>query len=142
MGRQGGHFFTIWYGVFDSAARKLTFSGGGHPPAILFGGSSAADARVQQLEGDGPPIGVTDILPFVNCTVELPAFARLVLYSDGAVEVGDPEGTMYAQADFDAFMAETGPVDAILDRTLERARTLSGGDVLNDDCSVMRVDFV
>ena len=34
MGRHGGKFFTIWYGVYDSATRRLTFSGGGHPPAL------------------------------------------------------------------------------------------------------------
>ena len=37
---------------------------------------------------DGPPIGVTDLIPFKNSVVEVPAFARLLLYSDGAVEVG------------------------------------------------------
>jgi sigma-B regulation protein RsbU (phosphoserine phosphatase) len=32
-GRQHGQkFFTIWYGVYRSATRMLTWAGGGHPP--------------------------------------------------------------------------------------------------------------
>jgi sigma-B regulation protein RsbU (phosphoserine phosphatase) len=142
MDRHGGHFFTIWYGVFDADKRKVTFSGGGHPPALLFAGSDVGAAKVQPLECEGPPIGITDVLPFANTAIDLPAFSRMLLYSDGAVEVGEPDGKVYAQEDFNAFAAEMGPIDAMLDRTLERARKLRGSDVLNDDCSVMRIDFM
>jgi sigma-B regulation protein RsbU (phosphoserine phosphatase) len=142
MARHGGHFFTIWYGVFDIEKRRLTFSGGGHPPPLLFRGGTQADSTVQALECEGPPIGITDMIPFENTAVDLPAFARLLIYSDGAVEVGEPDSKVYSQNDFNAFVAEMGPVDAMLDRTLERARKLRGSDVLNDDCSVIKVDFV
>jgi sigma-B regulation protein RsbU (phosphoserine phosphatase) len=108
----------------------------------LFCGASAADARIDPLEGPGPVIGMTDLIPFENAAVDLPAFARLLLYSDGAVEVGEPEGDIYTQDDFNAFVTETGPSDALIDRVLERARKLRGSEVLNDDCSVMRVDFL
>jgi sigma-B regulation protein RsbU (phosphoserine phosphatase) len=142
MERHGGHFFTIWYGVYAVDKRRLTYSGGGHPPALLFGGSAPSDAKIQELQGDGPPIGVTDMLPFENSSVDVPAFARMLLYSDGAIEVGKSGGDMHNQSDFNAFVVETGPVDGLIERTLERARTLSGADVLNDDCSVMCVDFL
>jgi sigma-B regulation protein RsbU (phosphoserine phosphatase) len=142
MDRHGGHFFTIWYGVFAVDGRRLTYSGGGHPPAVLFGGADAGSATIRSLEGPGPPIGVTDLLPFENAAIDLPAFARLLLYRDGAVEVGDPDGDVLTQDDFDAFVAETGPADDLIDRVLDRARRLRGNDALNDDCSVMRVDFL
>jgi sigma-B regulation protein RsbU (phosphoserine phosphatase) len=141
MERHGGHFFTIWYGIYTPENRKLTFSGGGHPPAILFAGADAATAKMSALETLGPPIGMTDLIPFENVSVDLAPFARLLLYSDGAVEVGDPNVKMYAQEDFDTFVAEVGPSDGIIDRLIERARSLRGGDVLNDDCSLIRVDF-
>ena len=141
MVRQGGHFFTIWYGVYDVEMRKLTFSGGGHPPPLLFSGADRAGATMRQLECEGPPIGVTDMIPFENSSVELPAFARLLIYSDGAVEVGEPDGMVYSQKEFNEFVAGMGPADTMVEQTLGRARHLRGGDVLNDDCSVMRVDF-
>jgi phosphoserine phosphatase RsbU/P len=142
MEQHGGHFFTIWYGVFDVDRRRLAYSGGGHPPALLFGGIDAGSAKIEPLEGPGPVIGMTDLIPFENAAIDLPAFARLLLYSDGAVEVGEPDGPVYGQDDFTSFVAETGPSDDLVERVLERARRLRGSDVLNDDCSVMRVDFL
>jgi sigma-B regulation protein RsbU (phosphoserine phosphatase) len=142
MERHGGHFFTIWYGVYDTQTRKLTFSGGGHPPAMLFAGSEATGAKMCPLEPPGPPIGVMDMLPFENASFDVPAYGRMLLYSDGAVEVGDSAVRIYGQDDFDAFVAETGPRDNVMDHVIDRARTLRGGDILNDDCSLMRVDFL
>ena len=141
MTNHGGHFFTIWYGVYDIEKRKLTFSGGGHPPPLLFCGTDAGHCAIRPLDCDGPAVGITDMLPFGNISVDLPAFARLLIYSDGAVEVGEPQGKMYNQNEFDSFVAEMGPVDTMADLVLQRARKLRGSDVLNDDCSVMRVDF-
>ena len=140
--RHGGHFFTIWYGVYSVVDRKLTFSGGGHPPAILFGGASAADAKIKELESPGPPIGITDLLPFDNDMIEVPPFARLLIYSDGAVEVGPPDGDVLGQEEFNRFVAETGPGDGLMDRVIERARKIRGLGILNDDCSMLQVDFL
>jgi sigma-B regulation protein RsbU (phosphoserine phosphatase) len=140
--RHGGHFFTIWYGVYSPADRKVVFSGGGHPPPLLFAGESRESSASKQLLGDGPPIGVTDFLPFANSTVVLPNYARLLLYSDGAVEVGPPGGEIATQEDFDAFVAAQGPVDDLINRVIARAKNLRGSDVLNDDCSIARLDFL
>ena len=38
MEEHAGRFFTIWYGVYDSAIRKLSYASAGHPPAILLDG--------------------------------------------------------------------------------------------------------
>ncbi|MGH7179906.1 MAG: SpoIIE family protein phosphatase [Tepidisphaeraceae bacterium] len=141
MERHGGHFFTIWYGIYSVDQRKLTFSGGGHPPALLFGGTGIAEAKLQELDTPGPPIGVTDQLPFENVTMQMPAFARLLLYSDGAVEVGAPGGNIADQVDFNEFLAGAGPADGLMERVLERARRLRGEETLNDDCSLMQIDF-
>ena len=33
-------YFTIWYGVYRKSTRQLTYTGGGHPPALLLSGPS------------------------------------------------------------------------------------------------------
>src|SRR6516162_205852 len=45
MEEQNGLFFTIWYGVYNKSARRIDYSGGGHPPALLFHGPSAEQAE-------------------------------------------------------------------------------------------------
>jgi sigma-B regulation protein RsbU (phosphoserine phosphatase) len=38
MERQNDMFFTIWYGVYNTATRRIRWAGGGHPPAVLLAG--------------------------------------------------------------------------------------------------------
>lgn len=139
--RHGGHFFTIWYGVYSTLDRKITFSGGGHPPPLLFAGPTKDELKLLELEASGPPIGITDMLPFENSVVDVPDFNRLLIYSDGAVEVGPDDGDLLGQTDFNEFVRQAGPVDDLMDRVVARARALRGSEILNDDCSLLRVEF-
>lgn len=141
MSKHSWKYFTIWYGVFHAPTRKLTFSGGGHPPAFLFSGNSAADAALQRLECPGPVIGMSNNLPFENIGVDLLPWSRLFIYSDGAVEVDMPDGNMGDLDQFIEFVTASGPLDELMDMTLRRARDLRGGDILNDDCSLMLADL-
>lgn len=141
MHRHSGKYFTLWYGVYDVPARRLTFSGGGHPPALLLHGSSLADAAFRELQPDGPFIGVGNVLPFENLTVELGAFARLLIYSDGAVEIAKPDGEMATYDEFNAFVSECRDRENLMDPILERARAIGGQQILADDCSLIQLDF-
>ncbi len=142
MSRHGGKFFTIWYGVYERPTRRLTYSGGGHPPALLWGGGATAAGAVRELTPDGPAIGLPIPIPFLNASVELPATAELLLYSDGAVELPQPDGQMADQEHFSAFVAAQQGRQDLLDCILERARMSRGFEApLNDDCSLVHVRF-
>ena len=98
MERQNDMFFTIWYGVFDTARRTLRWAGGGHPPAC----SSPPGARPPRLlDSEGPLIGAVDGLEFGSSEIAVPAGARLFVYSDGAFEISRPDGSMWP---FDEFL--------------------------------------
>jgi len=49
MDQQNGLYFTIWYCVFHKPTRQVRYSGGGHPPAILIDGPSAAETKLTML---------------------------------------------------------------------------------------------
>lgn len=140
MDRHGERFFTIWYGIFDARKRTLTFSGGGHPPALLFGGQDATLANLRLLQTSGPPIGVTNEIAFHNAMVELPLSAQLLLYSDGIVEVQAGSGEVADQRDFIDFASTTGRHD-LLNRLLERGRRIRGRTAFDDDCSLLLIEF-
>src|SRR5206468_13002957 len=123
--------------VFSVDDRKLKFSGGGHAPAMLLD----HNAKVQELDGTGPPIGITDVLPFENASVDVPPDTQLLLYSDGAVEIDQPDGDIAGQDDFNAFVAGLGVRDGLMEALLKRARAMRQQDVLNDDVSLMQVAF-
>jgi sigma-B regulation protein RsbU (phosphoserine phosphatase) len=141
MSRHSGKYFTLWYGVYDVPSRRLVFSGGGHPPALLLHGSSATDARFEELQPDGPVIGIGNLLPFENATVQLGPFARLLIYSDGAVEIAKPDGEMSTYEEFTAFVSQWQHCDDLMERILERSKQVGGADILADDCSLVQLDF-
>jgi sigma-B regulation protein RsbU (phosphoserine phosphatase) len=132
MDRQGGKYFTIWYGVYRPADRSLAYCNAGHPPALLWTG-----ADVQQLDADGPGVGMMPDLPYDTRTTEVPPGARLLVYSDGVFEVEKADGQMWAFEDFVSHICGEFGRDGLIDRHLTFARALGGRDILADDFSML-----
>jgi sigma-B regulation protein RsbU (phosphoserine phosphatase) len=139
MERQNDMFFTIWYGVYHLPSRSLRWAGGGHPPAVLLAPGAAAP---RLLESDGPLIGAVDGLEFDSSRVDVPAGARLFIYSDGAFEISRPDGSMWAFADFLASLSappagQESPIDALV----SIVRGIAQRDDFNDDFSMLELGF-
>jgi phosphoserine phosphatase RsbU/P len=144
MDQQNGLFFTIWYGVYHKPSRRIDYSGGGHPPALLFSGPSADQAVLEVLEASGPMIGAVPDLEFQPATTTLGAFAKLILYSDGVYEIERIDKTMWPFNDFVEFMRQ-GPHDANgskMDRLIAYDREIQGREEFIDDCSIVELQFV
>src|SRR5712691_3938032 len=75
-------FATVFYGVYDSAARNLTYANAGHyPPMLLHQGECL------QLESLTPPVGMVPEIPELQrTTVELASGDWLLVFSDGIPE--------------------------------------------------------
>ncbi|MBS0187882.1 MAG: SpoIIE family protein phosphatase [Planctomycetes bacterium] len=134
MGTHGGMFFTIWYGVFNRLKRTLVYSGGGHPPAILF--SPGAGSRL--LECPGPPIGIVQDIPFEAISVDVPRNSSLFVYSDGAFEVFPEPGKVWGVEGIHQFMDGQRTTDAAcLDALHTKVQAMTGSDILGDDFSAV-----
>ncbi|MEU3462225.1 SpoIIE family protein phosphatase [Streptomyces sp. NPDC006733] len=83
--RLGEHYLaTCLYAVYDPIGSELVISNAGHIPPVLV---RAADGRSELLDvPTGAPIGVGGI-PFETVTVRVAPGDRLVLCTDGLVEV-------------------------------------------------------
>lgn len=142
MEKHNSQYFTIWYGVYERSSRKLRHAGGGHPAGLLFTGADSRSVQLQQLECEGPPVGICAEYEFITQTCDLDAYACLFLYSDGAFEVAGPDGSMWTYEEFVQFMQAIPQDDpAPLDRLLEHVRSLRQSPHLADDCSIVRVRF-
>src|SRR3712207_8028070 len=82
MEAYGDKCFTIWYGVFNRPGRLLSWSGGGHPDALLFEGSAPGGAPPVKLGSAGPLMGMMPWPEFETSRREVPPQSRLYLYSD------------------------------------------------------------
>jgi sigma-B regulation protein RsbU (phosphoserine phosphatase) len=137
MDRQDGKYFTIWYGVYRPADRRLAYCNAGHPPALVHNRGT-----LTELEVDGPAIGMVPELPYATHTAEIAQEAELLVYSDGVFEIEKPDGQMWQYAEF---LERIGPEliagEGVIDRHLTFVRELHAGDVLGDDFSMLRARF-
>ncbi len=139
MEQHSGMFFTIWYGVYRRATRTIAYSGGGHPPALLFTGRGSAPG---ELEGPCPPMGVAPDIDFPTLEAPIPPGALLLLYSDGVTEVFTSPGKLWGAEGLTAFLREQDLGDGrCLDRLLQTVTSIAGQQVLNDDFSAVLARF-
>ncbi len=135
-------YFTIWYGVFRISTRQLTYAGGGHPPALLFQGPQRQESALTRLKSKGPMIGIMPDIPFASQTVELGPAAKMYLFSDGVYEIRLENGEMWEFDAFVNFLCTAPPATPVMDQLLSRIRALQGLDQLDDDFSMMEIDFL
>ena len=70
--------------TLDPYTQELTYASAGHPPSLLVDGDAAVVSRLGQALA--PPLGYVQASAIREATVELPAGATLVAYTDGLVE--------------------------------------------------------
>ena len=133
---QNFFYFTMWYGVYRVSTRELSFSSGGHPPALLL-----ADGSATSLATDGAAIGCFDGAPFTSRSQIVPPGARLLVFSDGVFEIfleGERVQT------WEEYLASFGDVSIRGMRPAERltqALCLRGEATLEDDFSFLELRF-
>ena len=143
MDQQNGLFFTIWYGIYHKPSRRLDYSGGGHPPALLLTGTDVNQCELLSLDSNGPMIGAVGDLEYATSTCQIGPFGFLSLYSDGAFEIEQVGGKTWPFGDFVSFMegAMRGEGASAMDPLIAHARKLQGTDEFVDDLSMVEFRF-
>lgn len=143
MDDQNDKYFTIWYGVYNQAKRQLIYSSAGHPPALLLNNSTDATAVVQRLKTISLPIGMMPDTKFVNQRCDIGAANTLYVFSDGIYEIMQPDGDIWGLDSFVEMLAVNRPSisDQGLDYVLNYIKTLSPNESLDDDLSLLMVNF-
>jgi sigma-B regulation protein RsbU (phosphoserine phosphatase) len=140
MEQYGEKMFTMWYGVYRRSDGVLSYSGGGHPEALLFEDNAKQPAH---LESSGPMMGMMDWPEFETSRRKLKSPSSLYVYSDGVHEIHKPEGGEWTFGEFVDFLAAHGQSsdESVMDRLLAHVRQLHGSDQLDDDFSMVEVRF-
>lgn len=139
MERQGGNYFTIWYGVYQASTRTLRYASAGHPPAIVLT-RDATGQTVTKLSTNGMPISMFEDSEFTAATCVVPAGAEVLVYSDGAYELNLPDGGAWSLSDFIELCAQVVKTpEWSLDDIIAGLRTISVCGVFDDDCTMVRL---
>ena len=137
--QHGNRYFTIWYGVYDSATRTLTWAGGGHHPSLVL-----LDGALEPLvlASEGLMMGVLPSVDFPAQSCHIPAGARLLIFSDGVFEIFREGRQVWNLADCIAHLPllATGQGN-LMDRLLQHVQQLRDSPHLDDDFSIIEAWF-
>jgi sigma-B regulation protein RsbU (phosphoserine phosphatase) len=142
MSKHNGMFFTMWYGVADLARRELSYSSGGHPPALLYtpGGTDKELGGNEDISG--PMIGAFSGAPYGTATTAIVPGSQLFVYSDGIHEIMLEDGSCWALESFLANVSEEARKgDGAVERLIARSRLVRRRDDFEDDVSLLEVTF-
>lgn len=133
-------YFTAWVGVYQPSTRTLHYSGGGHPPVLLYRGPSHEQRELVQLASTGPIVGGFEDVPFEVQSVTLNESNVLYLFSDGVFEIHRPDGTMWSMDEMIEFLtSHQTDTTSRLDGLQKRVHDLHGSTSLEDDFSILEI---
>lgn len=139
MDVQGGRFFTMVYGVFDSNTGLLRYANAGHPPPIL----ARRHTPPLQLSGGSFPVGIVDDAEFEESSVQLQPGDRLYFYSDGITEAVGDRGKMLEAEGFIRLIANTraGSLSEELASCIVELKHWCGRVPFGDDVSLLALEM-
>jgi sigma-B regulation protein RsbU (phosphoserine phosphatase) len=125
-----GRYATLFFAVFDPAARTLRYVNAGHHPPMVI----RRNRTVLWLESGGAPVGMFPDWPYEEGVVQLNPGDTIVAYTDGVIEIENPqagewgiEGLQMASVD-----SETGCAADMVRTVFLAMDEFSGGCQLDD----------
>ena len=131
------HFITMTYGILNPDTGEMTFVRCGHPSPILL----HQDGKTETLTSNGPAFGVYGQAEYINESKSLTPGDILVIYTDGVVEIEDPEGKVYSierLMDF-IFKHRDLPSRGLIGRIILETQAFTGYQTYLDDFTLMIV---
>jgi sigma-B regulation protein RsbU (phosphoserine phosphatase) len=133
-----GMFFTILYGVLDTATGDFTYAAAGHPgPALIKKGQAP---RI--IETHSYPIGVSPDANYETETVQLESGDKLFLYTDGVVEALSSRDIPFSQERFLKTLKRNRDtsIDGCLDAVMTSLENWACHVNLRDDLSLVGIE--
>jgi phosphoserine phosphatase RsbU/P len=130
-------FVTAVYGILDPRAATFTYVNCGHNPPLLL----RAGGEREFLPTGSWAIGMFGSRPVTPSTVTLGRGDTLLLYTDGVIDVTDPDYEDFGEDRLTGVLAEYAarPAGEIISALLEATRAYSGKSRYEDDFTLLVV---
>jgi len=135
------HYVTAAYLFVDMAKGMLTYAGAGHPPMLLWGGSSSG---VRDVVENGLFLGKFPWATYSSLELALSAGDWCLLYTDGIPETANHSEIEFGTNHFREFLSaeESTSANQFSDRLLEelsRWAARGPGEELDDDITMVAI---
>jgi phosphoserine phosphatase RsbU/P len=135
------HFVTAAYLFLDMEKRTLTYAGAGHPPLLVWGGSTEG---VREVLENGLFLGKFPFATYSSVESLFKAGDRVLLYTDGISETTNPAEVQFGANRFKQFLEteQSTSADQFADRLLEELSRWSArgpAEDLDDDMTIVAI---
>ncbi len=130
-------FATAVCGLLDLKGRVFRFVGAGGPQVLLM----HADGTPEVVETSGMPLAIMEDATYDEVRIKLEEGDRLLLFSDGALEVGNAAGDLLGVDGLIGFLTAQGyPTNAIQMEALEEDLLKYSNSIrLDDDLTLIEI---
>jgi len=129
-------YATLFYGVYDEQARRLTWFNAAHTPPLLFRASTGA---VEPLATTGTAIGLLSGARYRSRSLDLMSGDILLAFSDGLPESWRADEEEFGEARLRELVARNAGLTAVklVGRVLAEVDAFRGDRPLRDDLTVV-----
>jgi len=110
---------------------------------LLISNTNPEDTEVKQLKTVSLPIGMMPDTKFSNQRCDIDVASTLYVFSDGIYEIMQPDGDIWGLDGFIDLLSDNrrAIADQGLNYVLNHVKTLSPNESLDDDLSLLRINF-
>ena len=134
----GARFASMFWGYYDSSARRLCYVNAGHCPPLI---AATRDGRIDvtRLPATGTVLGLIPGTPYAQASVTVSPGDVLVLYSDGLVEAANGGDEEYGEDRLREALAASGggEPERVRDAILASVNAFVGATPLRDDLTLV-----
>lgn len=135
---ESARFITLFYGLYDTTTRTLTYANAGHNPPILLRLHAAVGDRAA-LDATGMVLGAFEDSVIEQRTIALAAGDIIAAFTDGVTEARDQHDQDFGDdrvATLVSFLSDES-ARTICERLLASADAFTGGSLPDDDRTVV-----
>jgi len=128
-------FVTLFAARYDAAAGVVRFVNAGHHPALM----RHPDGVVEELSSAGLPLGILASTRYGEGCRALGRGDAVLLFSDGVVEGGAPDGSVFGTSRLCSLLSGTDAASAqeLVSRVVDELASFQGPDGQQDDVTVV-----
>lgn len=129
------HFITMVFGILNSKSGEITFASCGHPPPCLL----HLDGTYDCLNINGPAFGIYDEVAYQDETKFLSQGDILLMYTDGVVEMENPEGKAFGVERLIQILRKhrDESAQALINHVIKETHAFSGVKTYRDDFTLV-----
>ncbi|MCB0274655.1 MAG: SpoIIE family protein phosphatase [Calditrichaeota bacterium] len=138
ISEESSQFFTLIYGVLDTATYNFRYISAGHPEIVRI---SAGGSEV--IRNYGVPVGVLDEIDYPENNIQLHPGDRLYFYSDGIPEARDASEAFFGLEQMGNILHRhfQGPLSEGIESLIHSVENWCEHDVMKDDISLLGIEI-